>query len=175
MGRMATMGRMAVMTADSPGAAREAGGAGGGLALADFLPYRLSVLSNLVSGAIAEHYRAEFGLTIPQWRVIAVLGEGRDLTARDISAVTAMDKVAVSRAVAALVKRRLAARRPAPQDGRASLLRLTAAGRRIYERVVPAAQALESRLLDGLAASERRALDKLVAKLTDRAKTLGER
>lgn len=155
-------------------AKRAAGRRAASLALADFLPYRLSVLSNRVSGAIAEHYRAEFGLTIPQWRVIAVLGERPDLTAREIGAVTAMDKVAVSRAVAALVKRRLAARRPAPHDGRAALLRLTAGGRRIYERVVPAAQALESQLLAGLTAQERRALDALIGKLSDRARTLGE-
>jgi DNA-binding MarR family transcriptional regulator len=65
-----------------------------------FVPYKLSVLSNRVSDAIARHYSERFGLSIPEWRVMAVLGQKPGLSARDVAARTAMDKVQVSRAVA---------------------------------------------------------------------------
>ncbi|MEM1150533.1 MAG: MarR family winged helix-turn-helix transcriptional regulator, partial [Pseudomonadota bacterium] len=111
------------------------------LSLAAFLPYRLSVLSNTVSSAIAADYQREFGLTIWQWRVMAVIAETAGLTARDVTARTAMDKVAVSRAVAALEERHLVSRRVDPGDARASHLDLTKAGRAIYLKIVPLALA----------------------------------
>ena len=58
-----------------------------------FVPYRLSVLTNRMSDAIARHYSRRFGLTIPEWRVMAVLGQTPGLSARDVAARTAMDKV----------------------------------------------------------------------------------
>ena len=67
------------------------------------MPYRLSVLTNIVSMSIAEAYEREFGLTIPQWRVIAVLARYPDLSAIEVAERTAMDKVAVSRAVQGLL------------------------------------------------------------------------
>ena len=73
------------------------------LDLEHFLPYRLSVLSNRVSGAIARVYSERFGLGVTEWRVMAVLGRYPDLSAGEVAQRTAMDKVAVSRAVAGLV------------------------------------------------------------------------
>ncbi|HNN57079.1 MAG TPA: MarR family transcriptional regulator, partial [Novosphingobium sp.] len=52
--------------------------------LADFLPYLLSVTSNAVSDRIADEYRARFGLKIPEWRVMAVLGDAGAQTQRDL-------------------------------------------------------------------------------------------
>src|ERR1043166_3536149 len=76
------------------------------LDLPRFLPYRLSVLTNRVSSAIARHYSERFGLSIPEWRVMAVLGSVSDLSAREVASRTAIDKVQVSRAVASLLKAR---------------------------------------------------------------------
>ena len=45
------------------------------LTLAEFLPYQLSITSNAVSDLIARSYQGRFGLKIPEWRVMAVLGE----------------------------------------------------------------------------------------------------
>ena len=78
----------------------------GELHLEDFLPYRLSVLTNRVSSAIARHYSERFDLTVPEWRVMAVLGGAPDLSAREVAQKTAMDKVQVSRAVAGLIASR---------------------------------------------------------------------
>ena len=49
------------------------------LNLEEFLPYRLSVLSNTISGTLAEAYSSQHGLTIPEWRVLAILGRNRKL------------------------------------------------------------------------------------------------
>ena len=69
--------------------------------LHEFTPYRLSVLTNRISNLIARAYTDRFGISIPQWRVIAVLGEESGITATEVVQRTAMDKVAVSRAVRA--------------------------------------------------------------------------
>jgi DNA-binding MarR family transcriptional regulator len=75
------------------------------LALDDFIPYRLSVTSNLVSDSIARTYESLFGLTIPEWRLVAVIAETGGVTQQAIGAKTLMDKVTVSRAAIALVDR----------------------------------------------------------------------
>jgi DNA-binding transcriptional LysR family regulator len=73
--------------------------------LGRFLPYRLSVLTNLVSSAIADAYRRRFVLSIPEWRVLAVLARHPGRSATEVSELTRMDAVAVSRAVARLEER----------------------------------------------------------------------
>src|SRR5471030_719714 len=75
-----------------------------------FMPYRLSVLTNRVSHAIARHYSQRFSLSIPEWRDMAVLGQTPGLSAREVAARTAMDKVQVSRAVASLLRAKRIAR-----------------------------------------------------------------
>jgi DNA-binding MarR family transcriptional regulator len=116
------------------------------LRLDSYLPYRLSVASNAVSRLIARAYEDRFGLTIPQWRIIAVLGEHGPLTQQAIGARTVMDKVTVSRATQGLVKRRLVERAP-HVDGRSHQLALAKAGARLYNEVAPVALEYESRLL----------------------------
>jgi DNA-binding MarR family transcriptional regulator len=118
------------------------------LRLDGYLPYRLSVASNAVSRLIARAYEDRFGLTIPQWRLIAVLGEHGPLTQQAIGARTVMDKVTVSRATQGLVKRRLVQRAPHDADGRSHHLTLSKAGERLYGEVAPVALEYEARLLE---------------------------
>ncbi len=143
------------------------------LQLDRFLPYRLSVLSNTVSSAIAGAYERRFGLTIPEWRVIAVLAAAANLSAAEVAQRTAMDKVAVSRAVTSLLRARRIERRISRADRRRSVLRLAAAGRRVYSQVVPFALAYERALLRPLAAVERARLDRTLAILLGRATEIG--
>jgi DNA-binding MarR family transcriptional regulator len=138
-----------------------------------FLPYRLSVLSNRVSDAIARQYSARFGLTIPEWRVMAVLGQGGDIPAREVAARTAMDKVQVSRAVTSLVAAKRVQRQADAADGRVSRLSLTPRGRAIYDEIAPLALHLEELLLSSLSAEERAQLDLLMAKLDRQIGHLG--
>ena len=118
------------------------------LVLDDFIPYRLSVTSNLVSDSIARAYESLSGLTIPEWRLVAVIAETGGITQQAIGAKTLMDKVTVSRAAIALVGRGLLARRDNPEDRRSHLLELTDAGRDLYAVVAPKALDLESRIFD---------------------------
>jgi DNA-binding MarR family transcriptional regulator len=117
------------------------------LRLDAYLPYRLSVASNAVSRLIARAYEDRFGLTVPQWRLLAVLGEHGPLTQQAIAARTVMDKVTVSRATHGLVKRRLVQRAPHDGDGRSHHLGLSKSGERLYEEVAPVALEYEARLL----------------------------
>jgi DNA-binding MarR family transcriptional regulator len=117
------------------------------LRLDAYLPYRLSVASNAVSRLIARAYEDRFGLTIPQWRLIAVLGEDGPLTQQAIGTRTVMDKVTVSRATQGLVKRRLVQRAPHDVDGRSHHLALSKAGELLYSEVAPVALEYEDRLL----------------------------
>ena len=137
------------------------------LELDQFLPYRLSVLSNRVSQTIAGAYARRFGIGVTEWRVIAVLGRYPALSANQVAARTAMDKVAVSRAVARLLARELLQRDMHDDDRRRSVLELSDAGYRIYDEVAPLALAYEQRLLAPLDAAERAQLDALLQKLAD--------
>jgi len=140
--------------------------------LAGFLPYQLSVTSNAVSSLIAERYRKRFGLKIPEWRVMAVLGDAGRMTQRALTAATVMDKVAVNRAVKVLEERGLIDRVPNPGDGRSHLLMLTAEGRAIHGEVMPLARATEADLLSGFAADDEAMLRRLLARLRAGAERL---
>jgi DNA-binding MarR family transcriptional regulator len=134
------------------------------LELDRFLPYRLSVTSNLVSDRIARAYEALFGLSIPEWRLVAVIAEAKAITQAEIGDRTRMDKVTVSRAAIALVERGLLARAANPADKRSHHLSLTDAGRDLYAAIAPKALELEARIfapfskpeLDGFVALLRR-------------------
>jgi len=155
--------------------ASAATGAGRGvrpLALDGFVPYRLSVLANRVSRSIARLYAERFGLAIPEWRTMAVLGEAGPLSAGDVAERTAMDKVRVTRALQRLARRRLLTRAVDTGDRRRAVLRLTPAGEAMYRAIVPLARAAEAALLAPLDAAERVALDRLLTRLTARARAL---
>ncbi len=135
------------------------------LELERFLPYRLSVLSNRISQSIASAYAARFGIGVTEWRVIAVLGRYSGLSANEVAERTAMDKVAVSRAVARLLERGLLQRDTHGDDRRRSVLELSKAGYDVYDEVVPLALGFERQLLSPLDAGERAMLDALLSKL----------
>ena len=136
------------------------------LDLEHFLPYRLSVLSNRISHAIAETYAVRFGIGITEWRVIAVLGRHPGLSANGVAERTAMDKVAVSRTIARLLERGLVQRDTHGDDRRRSVLELSEPGYGIYDEVVPLARARERALLAHFSADDRQLLDGLLTKLS---------
>ena len=143
------------------------------LDLEKFLPYQLSVLSNTISGAIAETYSSRYGLSIPEWRVLAVLGRFPGSSAGEVAKKTAMDKVAVSRAVSRLLEAGRIERQFADADRRRSILRMSASGVEIYERIAPVLLQYEAELLAGLSATDRRHLDRILARLVSRARQVG--
>jgi DNA-binding MarR family transcriptional regulator len=146
--------------------------AGGRLELDRFLPYRLSILANTVSSGVARIYAKRFQMTIPEWRVMAVLGCYGPQSANAVCGRTAMDKVRVSRAVARLMRAGRLRRAVDPRDRRRRVLTLTARGVAVHDRIVPLARAAEARLLAPLSPAERRQIDRLVAKLQRRASAI---
>ncbi|MBM4228506.1 MAG: winged helix-turn-helix transcriptional regulator [Gammaproteobacteria bacterium] len=144
------------------------------LRLETFLPYRLSVLANEVSTRLASVYAERFGLTIPEWRVMAVLGEATDVSADFVCDKTGMDRVTVSRAVSRLLVKRHILRRFCRDDRRRSRLALSASGRRIYDQIVPLARRYEEALSAVLEPAERATLDRLISRLQARARVLGD-
>ncbi|MDO8910854.1 MAG: MarR family winged helix-turn-helix transcriptional regulator [Phenylobacterium sp.] len=143
-----------------------------GLKLDAYLPYRLSVASNAVSGLIARAYEDRFGLTIPQWRLICVLAEDGGLTQGAIVSRTGMDKVTVSRAAQGLFKRRLLERSDHHADGRSHVLALTQEGSRLHAEIAPLALAYEAALISGLAPDEVSLLKRLLNRLQMAANAL---
>ncbi len=139
------------------------------LDLEHFLPYRLSILSNRISTAVARVYAARFGLSIPEWRLVAVLGRFGPLSANGVAERTYMDKVRVSRTVQKLLARGLVERATDGGDRRRSILQLSADGRAIRAEVAPLALEIERRLLNALAPTDRAELDRLLMLLNDGA------
>ena len=142
------------------------------LILERFLPYRLSILSNRVSRAIAARYAKAFSLTIPEWRIIAVLGRRPGLTAKEVAEATEMDKVAVSRAVAKLVAAKRVRAEVHDDDARAQSLSLTAQGETLHARIAPIALESEERLLAVLNPGERAQLEALIDRLLGASREL---
>lgn len=140
--------------------------------LEEFLPYRLSVLSNRVSDAFARLYETRFGITIPEWRVIANVGRFGPISANGVCERSAMDKVTVSRAVQRLVDKGFLDRRTDAHDRRRSSLTLSPAGAAIYAEIVPLALQIQAALVADLDEDERRALDLLMNKLDRRIAAL---
>ena len=135
------------------------------LELERFLPYRLSILSNTISQAIADDYQRRFDLSVTEWRVMAVLGRFEGLSAREVAERTAMDKVAVSRALARLVEAGRVDRAIHDGDNRRSVLNLSEAGWAIHDQVAPMARAREREVLAKLDAQERVWLERILDKL----------
>lgn len=157
---------------EKPGKPAKAVAGDSPLQLDRFIPYRLSVLSNTISMNIAAAYEREFGLSIPQWRVMAVLARFPDLSAIEVAERTAMDKVAVSRALQGLLGSKRVLRAYDKGDRRRSILRLSAAGQSVYTRVAPLALRYEAELLSALSPSDQRALDRLLGRLLEQAQAM---
>ena len=144
------------------------------LTLATFLPYRLNVLAAVVSDGLARRYAERFGIGIPEWRVLATVGEFRSMTAKAIGLHAHMGKVKVSRAAAALEARGLIRRRPNADDLREAFLVLTPEGDRLYAEIAPLALSYVADLKRGLSGDEEALLDRLIDTLLRRADAMRE-
>ena len=135
------------------------------LQLEHFLPYRLSILSNTISQTIADDYQRRYDISVTEWRVMAVLARFDGLSAREVAERTAMDKVAVSRALARLVAAGRVSRATHDDDKRRSVLGLTEAGWTMHDEVAPMARAREREVLARLDSDERVWLQRILDKL----------
>lgn len=135
------------------------------LALEQFLPYRLNRLAEDVSRDFSRIYRDRFGLTRPEWRLLATLGQYGSMTATAVGQHSAMHKTKVSRAVAELQQRHWLTRTPDDADRRIEHLQLTNTGLAAYREMVPLAKAFEANLLKSLPVADRERVLALIAQL----------
>jgi len=141
------------------------------LVLEKFLPYRLSYLTNIISRKLARLYSEEFGITAHEWKILANLNRHPDISAAEVGEKTAMDKVAVSRAVSGLCYKGLVDRKISQQDRRRSVLNMTAEGKKIYGQIEPLVIDYEKALLNTLSPKELSLFDQLLDKLTRHVET----
>ncbi len=142
------------------------------LRLESFLPYQLSILSNTISSSIAGMYAERFDLGIPEWRVLAIVGRHPGLSAVEVSERSLMDKVAVSRAVAKLIRSGRLQRQFADSDKRRSILELTDHGRDVHAEVAALALDYEKRLLENLDPAELEIFNQVCERLLRGARDL---
>jgi DNA-binding MarR family transcriptional regulator len=143
------------------------------LILEDFLPYRLSITSHTVSTNIARIYEKRFGVSIPEWRVIAVLGRYPGLSAVEVADRTLMDKVAVSRAVTKLIKNGRIDREFADADRRRSILNLSEEGMKVHNEIAPLALEFEQQLVQDISEDDYEKFNSVLEQLLDKARLLG--
>ena len=144
------------------------------LELHRWFPYRFSRIANEVSLCLHHAYHARWGISVPGWRIITVLAEYAPLASKDVAEETAMDVVQVTRAVHELFQKKLVLRREDQVDRRRVSLELSAAGRRLYQEVVPYARQLEDELLHGLSVAERTSLAALLDRVQANAGRLAK-
>lgn len=138
------------------------------LTLESYLPYKLSVTSNKVSALIAKAYEAKFGLSIPHWRLLAVLNQESPLSQLELVNRTFMDKVMVSRTVSSLIARGLIERKTQKADKRLQALSLTKDGQVVVDEIIPIAKELEAKILAPFSKEEILSLEGLLDSLTRR-------
>jgi len=112
-----------------------------------FLPYRLNAAASRISRGFAERYRDEFGISIPEWRVLAHLHHAGDVSVRDIEARVDMEKSKVSRAASRLEAAGFITKAVNDSDRRLLVLRLTPEGRALVARLVPVAMRFQEEML----------------------------
>jgi len=136
------------------------------LVLESFLPYRLSYLTNIISRKLAQLYSEQFNITPHEWKILASLNRYANISAAEAGEKTAMDKVAVSRAIKGLCDKGLVHKIFSKEDRRRSVLSLSEAGVDIYRQIEPLVTGYETSLLDILNKAELSQLDHLLNKLT---------
>ncbi|UTW12651.1 MarR family winged helix-turn-helix transcriptional regulator [Marinobacterium rhizophilum] len=136
------------------------------LILNQFIPYRMVNLARRMSEDLSRIYGSDaYGVSIPEWRILARLAEDQSLNSRDLGRITQMDKSKVSRGVKQLDERGYLVKRKDPQDNRATYLSLSPEGLALYQELAPQALDWESRLISALDSSEYRDLMRILEKL----------
>lgn len=140
----------------------------------DLLSYRIHKLAGAMSRGAAARYRAEHGVTLMEWRALALLGDGAALSLQELARHAALDKSQISRVVSALAARGLVRRGVSKDDARTARISLTPAGARIRAGLMRSAAARDAAFAAVLTAQEQRVLDRAIRKLTEEARRQAE-
>jgi DNA-binding MarR family transcriptional regulator len=143
------------------------------LNLETFVPYRISILATLIRRAISEIYRENPGLTEPEWKVLTTIAHMGPLPSGDIGLHMTLDRMAISRALARLIKLKLVARAPFERDQRMTEVKLSSHGERVFSALARQATAIEEAILKPLSNAEVRDFLRLIDKIETNFRTYG--
>lgn len=142
--------------------------------LHQYIPCQLATVSHAIMRSVASVLEDRFGISTPEWKVLAIIAEKPGLSAVTVAQLAEMDTVAVSRAVTKLLDRGLIDRELDSEDRRRSVLNLSAEGADLYEQVIPIAGELEARLLGDFTDDEKRVLEKVIRVLRSKSKDFAD-
>jgi DNA-binding MarR family transcriptional regulator len=142
--------------------------------LSDYIPCQLAALGYSIMRTVAGVFEDRFGISMPEWKVLAVIVDKPGLAAVAVAQFAQMDTVAVSRAVTKLLDRKLIVRELDSEDRRRSVLNLSAAGAELHGKIVPLADELEANLLSGFSDDERRVLSKAIKTLRSKSELFAD-
>jgi DNA-binding MarR family transcriptional regulator len=138
-----------------------------GIQLDESLFFKLVRVVNLTARPFNEGIGRRHDLSLSDWRVMMVLGSHPGTTASEVCQRSGMDKMSVSRAIAALARKRRVLRKPDPADGRRTLLRLSSAGQRLFDELSVSARERERQVFRGVGAPEQARLSATLDRLIE--------
>jgi DNA-binding MarR family transcriptional regulator len=130
--------------------------------------YRLLKLSNLIGQPFFADDARRYNISMNELRVLATLAPLQEAASHEIGTVAGMHPMNVSRAVAALCRRKRLQQRRDPENRRRKLLRLTADGRALYKSLLPHVQQIADSLFATMEPAELELLSRLIDKMTSR-------
>lgn len=107
----------------------------------------------------------EFGLRVPEWRALAALYARRLCTMSELADLATIDRTTLTRTIDRMQETGWLERRADADDMRITRLALTAAGRRMFERIWPTVERLNALALEGLPKSDIEALQRILQRM----------
>jgi DNA-binding MarR family transcriptional regulator len=141
----------------------------------DLISYQVHTVANLLSRGAELRYRREFGVSLWEWRTVALLGAAEPQSLGDLARAAGIDKGQMSRVVSGLAKRKLVVRDANHADGRGVHLRLSKSGRKLYGGLIGAAAERDAALRGCLSESEKTVFERVLDKLAGQARQLIQR
>ena len=139
--------------------------------ITDLISYRLHTVANLLSRGAELRYRREFGVSLWEWRTVALLGaKDEPQSLGHLARAAGIDKSQMSRVVSGLAKRKLVVRDANDADGRGVHLRLSKDGRKLYDGLMRAAAQRDHAFRNCLTKSENQAFARILGKLAGQAR-----
>lgn len=139
-----------------------------------YIPCQLATLTHSIMRSVAAVFEDRFGISMPEWKVLAIIAEKPGLSAVAVSRLAQMDTVAVSRAVTKLMDRDLIARELDNEDRRRTILNLSAEGRDLHDEIAPLATQLEESLLEEFTDDEKQVFEKAIKALYEKSRNFAD-
>ncbi|RPH54456.1 MAG: MarR family transcriptional regulator [Lysobacterales bacterium] len=152
---------------------------GANLNVEDFLTFRITRLSNALRTNLTKRYLEEFDLSLPEWRLLALIARFAPMRFSEVTTRSSMDKGQVSRTLRVMEKRGLTklkvirGSRAAEALAAPVMVSITPKGKTLYKAVLPVARRRQAEMLLTLSEGDRVALYATLDKLLTRIGGVG--